>query len=58
MFFSDHVTTPWDGVRVPPAFDDDTTVITDTLKEDAEKEKMTCPQKTIKVWPFSWGKES
>ncbi|KAE9554484.1 hypothetical protein FO519_002295 [Halicephalobus sp. NKZ332] len=48
----DHVTARWDGAPQVGLLDaeDGATIITDTLKEDAEpKEARSCPQQTLKV---------
>jgi hypothetical protein len=52
--FSDHVTARWDGVPLTSqaAFadaDDGATIMTDTIKEDAEKEPKNCLQRIVKA---------
>ncbi|ETN83666.1 hypothetical protein NECAME_07271 [Necator americanus] len=50
----DHVTARWEGVPLNSQSalidaDDGATVITDTIKEDAERqEPKSCPQQTVK----------
>lgn len=54
-FVSDHVTARWEGVPLNSQSalidaDDGATVITDTIKDDAERqEPKSCPQQTVKV---------
>lgn len=53
--FPDHVTARWEGVPLNSQSalidaDDGATVITDTIKDDAERqEPKSCPQQTVKV---------